>query len=143
MKRFRFWHLELARVSRPAALYLALAAMLFRAFLPDGWMPGTTPQGQMALVICTMDGPMQGMSMPMNDFMDGQMHMPMGHGDAGHHEQCPFAAAPHHAPAPNLAMLSLPSLAVEAILETHDYDSLKDGRRRTPHSPRAPPVRNA
>ena len=42
-------------VCKSAALHVVLVAMLLRALLPAGWMPGPVSAG--AFVICTVDGP--------------------------------------------------------------------------------------
>jgi hypothetical protein len=125
----------LTRKIRLAATTAAVAAMLLRALLPEGWMPGTTSSGMPELVICTMDQPVQAMSMMGQD---GKMDMP-GHGDNGHRESCPFAAAPHVA-----APASLPVLAEASITSVHfetpdSLLSVKNARHYTPQAPRAPP----
>lgn len=132
---------SMTRKIRLAATTAAVAAMLLRALLPEGWMPGTTSSGMPELVICTMDEPVQAapMSMPMMG-QDGKMNMPSpGHGDNGHRESCPFAAAPHVA-----APASLPVLAEASItsvrFETPDsLLGVKNARHYTPQAPRAPP----
>jgi hypothetical protein len=133
---------SLTRKIRLAATTVAVAAMLLRALLPEGWMPGTTSSGMPELVICTMDQPVQAMPMPMMG-QAGKMDMPghgdNNHGDNGHRESCPFAAAPHVA-----APASLPVLAEASItsvrFETPDsLLSVKNARHHTPQAPRAPP----
>jgi hypothetical protein len=129
-----------ARNLRLAATYAAIAAMMLRALLPEGWMPGTTPSGMPALVICSMDEPVQ--IMPdhgMSDTMDMSKPMP-AHGDNGHHETCPFAAAPHFAaPAglPVLAEASATSVRGEIF---ENFAVASNGRRHSPQAPRAPPA---
>ena len=131
---------------RLAATYAAIAAMMLRALLPEGWMPGTTPSGMPALVICSMDEPMQIMpdtamsgTMGMSGTMDMSKPMP-AHGDNGHHETCPFAAAPHFAaPAglPVLAEASATSVRGEIF---EKFADASNGRRHSPQAPRAPPA---
>ena len=43
------------RLSKQFAVSLALAAMLLRALLPDGWMPASAGSGT-PFVICSVDG---------------------------------------------------------------------------------------
>ena len=43
------------RLSKQFAVSLALAAMLLRALLPDGWMPAAAASGT-PFVICSVDG---------------------------------------------------------------------------------------
>jgi Protein of unknown function (DUF2946) len=112
----------------------ALAVMLLRALLPVGWMPGTTPQGGMALVICDGDGPAQ----PMAD-MPGMDHKSTPDGNH-HNDECPFAAAPHYAPAASLAVLAAPALAFTNTQNQVSRFFVAAGTRHSPQSPRAPPT---
>jgi hypothetical protein len=89
---------------RHAAIHLALAAMILRAFLPAGWMPNTQPGGS-ALVICTMDGAVQN-SADKKDIA--------GKNDPRAHESCPFAAAAQPAPAQDFIALAAPELSRQA-----------------------------
>jgi hypothetical protein len=41
------------------ARHILLAALLLRALVPLGWMPGSAQLGQAAWVICTADGQIQ------------------------------------------------------------------------------------
>jgi hypothetical protein len=88
---------------RHAAIHLALAAMILRAFLPAGWMPNTQAGGA-ALVICTMDGPVFS-----TDKKDGTAK-----NDPRAHESCPFAAAAQPAPAEDFIALAAPELSTSA-----------------------------
>lgn len=89
---------------RHALLHLALAAMILRAFLPAGWMPSMQENGQTALVICTMDGPvmdLSGKSLPGKD-------------DPRAHESCPFAVAAQPMAVNDFAVLAAPELSSSA-----------------------------
>jgi hypothetical protein len=92
------------REFRHALLHIALAAMILRAFLPAGWMPSVQDGGQTALVICTMDGPVQdlsGKSLPGKD-------------DPRAHESCPFAAAAQPVAVNDFVALAAPELSSSA-----------------------------
>jgi len=119
---------------RFAAIYVALAAMMLRALLPAGWMPGTFASGS-ALVVCTMSGPV--------DLVLGADGKPLKHhsseGDARHHEMCPFAGAPHLASPSAIAGAALPSYAIAAAFEVSRVVFAARATRYSPQSPRAPP----
>jgi hypothetical protein len=103
---------------------LALIAMIARALLPVGWMPGAS--ADTPFVICTMDGPVQ--------------HAPdPGKLPADHHAVCPFAASPHLATAPVLPQIALPALHARAAESDRAYAALV-AARFSPGSPRAPPL---
>jgi hypothetical protein len=91
------------REFRHLLLHLALAAMILRAFLPAGWMPNLQEGGQTALVICTMDGPVElsGKALPGKD-------------DPRAHESCPFAAAAQPVPVDDFIALAAPELSSSA-----------------------------
>jgi hypothetical protein len=120
------------RSIRFAAVHLALAAMVLRALLPAGWMPGAS--AGTPLVVCTMNGP--------ELLALGADGKPLKHqpADARHHEMCPFAAA---------AALAAPSAAAEPALPGHAVRGAQDIARTyvftgagsyAPQSPRAPPA---
>jgi hypothetical protein len=120
------------RSFRTAAVHLALVAMLLRALLPAGWMPSTVA-GPSFLVICSMDAPVQ------HGDQHGQgQHTP---DDGQHsHDECPFAAAPHIAPAGAVAQLAQPSYFGRfsnppGVAQADAKFSLYQ-----PQSPRAPPL---
>ncbi len=117
-----------------ACAQFALAVMLLRALLPVGWMPGTTPQGGMALVICSGDDPGQTMA-----GMPGMDHKSAPGGNH-HNDECPFAAAPHYAPAASLTALAAPSLAFTDTQDQVSRSFIAAGTRHSPQSPRAPPA---
>ena len=125
---------------RLAATYAAIAAMMLRALLPEGWMPGTTPSGMPALVICSMDEPVQVMpDHGMSGAMDMSKPMP-AHGDNGHHETCPFAASPHFAAPAGLTVLAEASATSARGEIVENFAQGPDGRRHSPQAPRAPPA---
>ena len=117
-----------------AYVHVALVAMLLRALLPVGWMPGTTASGAMALVICSGDGP--ALFMPGMAGMDHKSKPGTNH----HNEECPFAAAPHYAPPASLAVLASTILAPAAIQSRTIRSLAVAGTRHTPQAPRAPPA---
>jgi hypothetical protein len=119
---------------RRACAQFALAVMLLRALLPVGWMPGTTPQGGVALVICNGDGPAQSMA-----GMSGMDHKSTP-GGPHHNDACPFAAAPHYAPVLGLAALALPVLAFSNTQDRISLSLLAADMQHSPQSPRAPPT---
>ena len=129
--------------SRRAAVLFAILAMTLRGLLPAGWMPNPDGMRETALIICDMDTPsamahvrhegMSGMAMPAS----APMHK---HADDGHPQPCPFAAAPHLATPSAVALLSLPSLAVQFAHPRAPRQSHAAGAGYTPQSPRAPPI---
>lgn len=103
---------------------LALAAMIVRALLPTGWMPGASVDTP--FVVCTMNGPLQ--------------HAPdNGKVPADHHDICPFAAAPHLAAVPELPQIFLPQIHAAAAEADRAYAVILSARF-SPGSPRAPPL---
>lgn len=123
------------RTFRLAGIHLALAAMMLRALMPDGWMPHSAPAGGMPIALCTVDGPISLVAVP-----DGKPapHEP-AHNDGRHVDACPFAAAPHFATV-------TPALAPPVPLADAYYaPPLPRARvfggngRHSPQSPRAPP----
>ena len=114
---------------RKAAIHLALAAMILRAFLPAGWMPNLDGSGQTALVICTMDGPV----------VDLSGKALAGKDDPRAHESCPFAAAAQPAPVHDFITLAAPELSASAAprtlvagLEAHHALYIKPASRAPP-----------
>jgi Protein of unknown function (DUF2946) len=108
-----------------AARHLALVALILRALVPAGWMPGAT--ADTPFVICSVDGPVQ--------------HAPDGRkpaDDGRQHEACPFAATPHLASTPDAPQVALPPVH-EAAAVTNTLRAAAIAARFTPQSPRAPP----
>jgi hypothetical protein len=122
------------RASRFAAIHLALAAMVLRALLPAGWMPGAS--AGTPLVVCTMNGPEQ--------IMLGADGKPLKHqpskDDVRHHDMCPFAAAASLATPSAPATPALPGYAVLIPQRLANGYLAASAQRHTPQSPRAPPA---
>ena len=114
---------------RRAAIHLALAALILRAFLPAGWMPNPGGLGQTAFIICTMDGPV----------VSPSDKAPIGKDDPRAHETCPFAAGAQLAPV-DFAALAAPELSTSAAPRTLAPDP--EARRNPFLKPasRAPPA---
>jgi hypothetical protein len=94
------------------ARHLLLAALLLRAIVPLGWMPGSAQLGQSAWIICTADG--------------GIQHGAPGKEDSHHQQQTASLAAP---------------LLQRAALETLVAPAaMRIAATFTPQAPRAPPL---
>ena len=108
------------------ARHILLAALLLRALVPLGWMPGSAQLGQAAWVICTADGQIQ--------------HGTPGKDDATQqHQPCAFAAA-HVMAAPQASAIAAPQLRT-AALETGMAPAIpRVAAAFTPQAPRAPPI---
>ncbi|HEX3756101.1 MAG TPA: DUF2946 family protein [Rhizomicrobium sp.] len=110
------------------ARHLALVALVLRALVPAGWMPGTTAAAP--FVICSVTGPAQ--------------YAPGGHkpaqDDRSHHDVCPFAAAPHFAKTLALSSLAAPSLRIFTPSRLVAVSRPARIARYQPQSPRAPPT---
>jgi hypothetical protein len=102
------------------ARHLAIVALIARALLPMGWMPAAH-----GLTICSMDA---GAHQPAKD----------GDKNTSSHEECPFAAAPHLASAPDVPKLILPAFHAFAAATDRAYATAV-ATRFAPQSPRAPP----
>ena len=102
------------------ARHLAIVALIARALLPMGWMPAAH-----GLTICSMD---TGAHQPAKD----------GDKNTSSHEECPFAAAPHLASAPDVPKLILPAFHAFAAATDRAYATAV-ATRFAPQSPRAPP----
>jgi hypothetical protein len=129
---------------RQAAITLALAAMLLRAFLPMGWMPNPAGFAESPLVICLMDMPLgaahaMDMSKSMDMDMPGMDMHGHDHGQQQNNEQCPFAAAPHAAAPITVAELAPPSILSHFVVHEAALEVVKGATRYQPQSPRAPP----
>jgi len=108
---------------RSAAVSLALAAMLLRALLPDGWMPVAGPS---PFTICTVDA----------NHHDGKAPADQEHS----HAPCAFAAAAPLAP-PTIATFAFGTWASASRVES--LFSNASSARAPPHRPnaaRAPPA---
>jgi hypothetical protein len=112
------------RAFRPAALLLALTAMLLGAMLPAGWMPGTDG----APVMCSLDAPAH--------------HRPdhkAPAGPASQHE-CPFAAASHLGPPLTHVALVAPYRVFMPVPARQATARRAAFTAYTPQAPRAPPA---
>jgi hypothetical protein len=109
------------------ARHLLLAALLLRALVPLGWMPGSVQLGQAAWIICSADGQIQH-GLPGKDDAAGQ-----------HQQPCAFAAAHLLAPPP-AAILAAPQLQAATLVAVTAPAALHRRAAFTPQSPRAPPV---
>jgi len=123
------------RTFRLAGIHLALAALMLRALMPDGWMPNTALAGGMPIALCTIDGPVN-----LVVGLDGKpAPQDPAHNDGRHVDVCPFAAAPHFATiAPALAP-ALPLAEAFFALRLPQPSAQGGAERHTPQSPRAPP----
>ena len=122
----------MTRSLRTVFASLALAAMMLRALVPDGWMPSADGAAHgVSISICTMHGPVRVVLGP-----DGKPQKPDQNRG---HDICPFAAAPHFAAAAASPALA-PPLAI-SFVPVHDTAFRAPARPAvyTPQSPRAPP----
>jgi len=125
----------MSRTLRLAGIHLALAAMLLRAMLPDGWMPNTSGVAGGPMVLCTMNGPASlaaGMA-------GGPSKNDPANKSGRASDVCPFSVAPHFATiAPAIAASPSVETAFLAapVLRAVIFDA---AQRHTPQSPRAPP----
>lgn len=113
------------RTMRLAGLQIALAAMVLRALLPAGWMPGQS--ADVPLVICTMDGAVHAPAQPGH---------PIDRSDRDH-QLCPFAAAVHLAVAVNAIALPASQEFGRALASVAHAARIATGF--TPYSSRGPP----
>lgn len=114
----------MARAFRPAALLLALTAMLLGAMLPAGWMPGADG----APVMCSLDAPAH--------------HQPDRKAPANpsSRHECPFAAASHLSPPLPQLVLVAPQLLRRPNRTQPSAPGRVASAAHTPHAPRAPPA---
>ena len=110
-----------------AVKHLALVALLLRAMIPMGWMPDA--QGR--ITICSLDA-------TLGQIHHDGVHGHDGSGQSSSHEECPFAAAPHLASAPEAVHFAFPAVH-EATAITDSHRAVLIAARFTPQSPRAPP----
>ena len=107
------------------ARHLLLAALLLRALVPLGWMPGSAQLGQAAWIICTADGQIQH-GAPGKD------------GTALQHQPCAFAAA-HALASPEAHHFVEPLLRAAALDIVAAPAAIRIAAAFAPQSPRAPP----
>jgi hypothetical protein len=108
----------------PAIRHLALVALILRALLPAGWMP----DAQSGLTICSVNT----LGVIHHDGAPGHSDDKMSQ------QECPFAAAPQLASAPDVPLISLPAFHAFAAATDRAY-AVAVLAHFTPQSPRAPP----
>jgi hypothetical protein len=118
---------------RPTATRLALVAMLLRALVPAGWMPGTANGSP--LVLCTANGLVQVLDASLAPMPDDApaSHSPAADGN------CPFGAAA----SPVLPATPRPELRIEYVPATVARAAQPAYRLTSPtgsHTARAPPL---
>lgn len=109
---------------RRLTISLLLLTLLFRAYVPVGFMPA--PGAPFRVEICPM-----GMHMPA----------PHGHQPIGGHsraDDCPFGSAPGSAPVPHVVAFELAAPIV--VHSPFSFESLRPGVRERAHPPRGPPA---
>jgi hypothetical protein len=107
------------------ARHVALIALIARAMVPAGWMPGAH-----GMTICSVQTPAIMTTLGVIHH-DGQPH------DSGSQE-CPFAATAHMAAAPEAPSLAAPIVHTIAAAADRAYAAAIIARF-VPQSPRAPP----
>lgn len=121
------------RILKLAGVQIALVAMLLRALLPVGWMPGTADNS--AFVICTVDGPVHATHAP-----DGQKHgKKQGQDDGRQNDVCPFAASIHFATPAAVASVAPSTRIVLFTVVPPPARAVAAAARYALSSPRAPP----
>ena len=119
------------RTLRLGGVQIALVAMILRALLPVGWMPGSADNS--AFVICTVNGPLQAAHLP-----DTGRHQP-GQDDGRQNDVCPFAASVHFATPTAVASVA-PSTQVASFTSVlSPASAVRAAIRYARPSPRAPP----
>jgi hypothetical protein len=114
------------RIVKLLARHLLLAALLLRALVPLGWMPGAPQLGQAAWIICSADGQIG--------------HGTPGKDDSRQHEQpCAFAGL-HVIAAPDVPVFAAPSLRATALAPRIAATVAVRAARFTTGAPRAPPA---
>jgi hypothetical protein len=106
---------------------LLLAALLVRALLPAGWMPGQASLGEAAFIICTAQG-------------DIQHGAPAQDGQNNHQQPCAFAAIPALDKTPGLIALAAPLPRTDFRAPVSPLYRTAHAARAAPQSPRAPPL---
>lgn len=126
----------MSRTLRLAGIQLALAAMVLRALLPDGWMPIASGAAGFPITICAANGPVQ---MVVGRDGHARKQNPT-HNDAHHQDVCPFAAAPHFATGATGVVHALPWAVAQFAAPVFTAAIIDGTDRHTPQSPRAPPT---
>jgi hypothetical protein len=144
--RCRVWHpvsMQVFRIRadgdlswRDLALAALFFAMLFRAFVPAGFMPQVSAaDGTLQIVICTIDGTrtLDGSSRE-GSALDGAL--------AKSHGPCAFAATPA-APPPAAPVVSVVQAIALVLLPLNTAPLEAPRTAETPHCPRGPPLSRA
>jgi hypothetical protein len=114
------------RLSKQLAVSLALAAMLLRALLPDGWMPASAGSGT-PFTICSIDGVHTGgKTQPAHDQHE--------------HGSCAFAAMGHISPPSQPALALAPHDIVLRIARVFADETVVRQTVHRPNAARAPPA---
>ncbi|HEV2650193.1 MAG TPA: hypothetical protein VGU69_02965 [Rhizomicrobium sp.] len=112
--------------TRQLAVSLALAAMMLRALLPDGWMPNTGSAAiTLPFVICSFDGTHHSGKQPVDQDR--------------HHGPCAFAAAAHLSPPADTAITVGITTGATLIATRFADDLTARGPPWRPNAARAPP----
>jgi hypothetical protein len=112
---------------------LLLAALVFRAAIPTGWMPDLQGASGAPLVICTGSG-----SEVLRLDKGG---VPAGPHSAGHHDVCAFASLAGAPAAPALVLGAAPRFAL-ALRQDPPAETLpRPPLRHREQAARAPPIR--
>jgi hypothetical protein len=118
---------------RVALALVLLAALVFRAAIPAGWMPNLQGQGGAPLVICTGAG--------AHLLRPAAPGVPTTPHSADRHDICAFAGLASAPPAPAIAFVQPPRLAVVAQLDPRAEAALRPPLRHREQAARAPPIR--
>lgn len=111
---------------KAAFRHILLAALLLRAFVPMGWMPGQAQLGEAAFIICAADGTLQ--------------HGTPGKDDAAKpHQACAFAAAVKLFDTPDAIAVAPPSSTALVTASVIAPTAPAPDAARHPQDPRAPP----
>ncbi len=111
---------------KAAFRHILLAALLIRALLPMGWMPGQVQLGEAAFIICAADGSIQ--------------HGAPGKDESARpHQPCAFAAAAQLFDLPDAVSVAAPSLVAfdASIITARDIHAAP---LFIAHAARAPPA---
>ncbi len=112
--------------ARAVAVSLALCAMVLRAFLPDGWMPGADAA---SLVICSADGMHHTTGKAPGEPAQQRSHAP-----------CAFAAAAPLAPPSLEANTIAAPRQIARVAFTAAQNTIARQRAHRPNAARAPPA---
>lgn len=120
-------------LSRSPIIGLLMAALLFRALVPAGFMPAQAENGEIVMQLCS-------------GFGTKSVVVDLGNGSATHdsgsqlfeHSPCGFAAAAMVAPPPSIADFA--TAAPDSLTTRGHPGSVTVASITRAHSPRAPPL---